>query len=81
MYSKKFKPVLDHLMINRSLLNEEYPLELNCETDIQIVLNVLELDTSEMKHTYKIIEGGHTLNTYEINGEKVHFKTLMAIKL
>lgn len=81
MYSKKFKLVLDHLMINRSLLNEEYPLELNCETDIQIVLNILGLDTSQMKHTYKLIEGGHTLNTYEINGEKVHFKTLMAIKL
>lgn len=79
-YTKKFKIILESLMTNKSLTNEEHLVELNCVTDQNILLNVLGIDASMMKYSSKIVEG-NWLNTYEKNGEKIHFKVINKMKL
>ena len=75
-YNKKFKLVLESLMVNKSLTDEDHLIELNCITDQLIILNVLGIDTSKLKYSTKANKGSW-LNTYEKDDEKIQFKVLV----
>ena len=74
-YSKKFKVVLESLMNNKSLTDEDHLIELNCVVDEYIILQILGLDSNSLNRTSKMSKD-YIIDTYEKNGEKIHFKIL-----
>lgn len=74
-YSKKFKLVFEAIKENKSLTDLDHLVELNCVVDEYIILQILGLDSNSLNRTSKMSKN-YIIDTYEKNGEKIHFKIL-----
>lgn len=74
-YSKKFKLVFEAIKENKSLTDLDHLIELNCVVDEYIILQILGLDSNSLNRTSKISKD-YIIDTFEKNGEKIHFKIL-----
>lgn len=74
-YSKKFKLVFEAIKENKSLTDLDHLVELNCVVDEYIILQILGLDSNSLNRTSKMSKD-YIIDTFEKNGEKIHFKIL-----
>ncbi|MBF0595908.1 DUF4919 domain-containing protein [Faecalibacter rhinopitheci] len=74
-YSKKFKLVFEAIKENKSLTDLDNLVELNCVVDEYIILQILGLDSNSLNRTSKMSKD-YIIDTFEKNGEKIHFKIL-----
>lgn len=79
-YAKKYKIVIDALMMNRNLKDPENTIELNCSTDEMMLLSLFGIDKSVyIKSTTATIK--YLLNMYQNGNEKFYIKTLYKYNL